>query len=104
MNIEFIGSARRAEHGSIVQEARVDGRLVICQFISEVLHECDPDQPYKRSLERFHAHRDRLLNIAARKIMAEAVNKDIVNIFTSDVFAHLPDFSRPRHEISDVHV
>ncbi len=99
MKIEFIGTARRAEHGSVIQEASVNGNSVICQFISEVLHECDPDHPYYRSLDRFHAHRERLLAIAARKISLEPSSR-IVNIYTSDVFAHLPDFSRPKRELS----
>ena len=102
MRIEFSGPARRAEHGSILQDARVNGQLVICQFISEVLHECDPDHPYYRSLDRFHAHRERLLAIAARKIEQEPV-RPIVNIFTSDVFAHLPDFSRPAKAVAGSH-
>lgn len=102
MKIEFIGSARRIEHGSVVQEARVDGKSVICQFISEVLHECDPDRPYYRSLDRFQSHRERLLDIAARKIEQEP-DSQIVNIFTNDIFAHLPDFSRPKRELTGSH-
>ncbi len=102
MKIDFIGPARRVEHGSVIQEASVDGNVIICQFISEVLHECDPDRPYHRSLDRFEAHRERLLEIAARKISLEPSNR-IVNIFTSDVFAHLPDFSRPARELVGSH-
>jgi len=102
MKIEFIGPARRAEHGIILHYAKVDGEQVICQFISEVLHECDPDHPYYRSLDRFHAHRERLLNIAAKKI-EQGIAGPIVNIFTSDVFAHLPDFSRPAREFASSH-
>lgn len=102
MKIEFVGTARRVEHGSVIQEAIVNGRRVICQFISEVLHECDPDRPYYRSLDRFHAHRERLLDIAARKIEQEPASS-LVNIFTSDVFAHLPDFSRPKRELTGSH-
>ncbi len=98
MNIEFIGAARRVEHGSVLQDAKVDGQPVTCQFIAEVLHECDPDRPFRRSLDRFESHRDRLLDIAARKISAEKAASQLVNIFTSDLFAHLPDFSHVRQE------
>ncbi len=100
MKIEFIGAARHVEHGSVLQDARVDGRPVICQFISEVLHECDPDRPFQRSLDRFESHRDRLLDIAARKISASPTPDHVVNIFTSDIFAHLPDFRHARQERS----
>ena len=98
MKIEFTQPAQRIEHGSVVCEVIVDGQPVLCQFISEVLHECDPDHPFVRSLDRFNAHRERLLTIAARKIEAEAVRSGILNIFTSDIFAHLPDFRRSLHK------
>ena len=94
MKIEFTQPAQRIEHGSVICEAKVDGQPVLCQFIAEVLHECDPDHPFVRSLDRFNAHRERLLAIAARKIEAESVKSGILNIFTSDIFAHLPDFGR----------
>ena len=85
MNIEFPGPAVPANDGGISFKAVVDGKTVACKFSMEVLQDVEPSLSMSSQETQFESSKQKLLQIAERKIREGKVINGVVNIFTADL-------------------